>query len=1459
MKSSTPARPQKSRLTSLNALIVCSLTAILGLIVSTWLAFHQPANPGNDNASRSWPRWWLHPHEQNAFLRDPAIAAPLQSIPIASSSRLVVLNPEGALISKDGARGWNEIRFTDSGDPIVASSFANANIGYAVTNTGRLFKTNDGAQTWTLMPQIPHKFSARASDEVAMDDLKSLENTNQIIKLAFTTPDQGILTISEGVGGKQSFIFETSNGAKTWSEVEVSNGGKYPAFLITPSISGDAVISVRRTGEIVDLMTRVTLGTAPALPSNANYTAICFVDQRHGWLADSTGNIFTTAKDSAWSESMSGTGDSINALISSDSDHVWAVGNSGNIFATIDGGRNWAVQISKTTANLIDGKFLNATDGWIVGDDGTLLETKDGGNTWHALTRGKRQYFTDLYTNNTNNAIGWIASFDGTLYKTEDYGVTWESVLTQTHDDFFSVGFSDENHGIALDYLGNGVFSTDAGRSWKPLYISPHGYASANSQLAFLTRNTVFANIGGTVMLSSDGGQRWKPTEQLPSDPNHACTRFSFVDANRGWIICSGSEIWGTTNGGTSWKRQATIDAESLSDINFFGANNGAVVGRNGGIYVTNDGGTTWPKTNPVGAPELLALTFSSETLGWAVGKSGTILATADGGRKWVKQLSGTKVDLGAVRFFTREEGCAVGDSTVICTRDGGQTWRSVEYMKRPAPWLYASWVVILLCAWGAYRGLRSWSMTVDDADYAPSIAGTLSSDSPLKKGDYDALNYREIALGISRFLRNNRTTPSLTIAITGEWGVGKSTVMNMLKEEMETHKVATVTFNAWHHQAEASMLATLLDAVREHGAPEIWTPWLWVRFHLKLLWQRWLEHPIAGVILSFTIGFAVLSTLSAPDHITGEEIKNAFFAIGNYATGKETTKNTLEKLNIHLVLIPALLVSIAFIWNALRKVPEFLMAFPLSPAALLATVSGDFSVREAEKQSGFRNTFAKHFDTVTSALAPRWMVIFIDDLDRCYPNKAMEILEAVNYLVSNGKCFIVLGIARERVERLIGLANERLAKETSATLKHDRNGNNIKSEDVEKSRRRHYAKQYLEKLINIEVPIPTVAPELWANMIRPKVSDTTYNSFDRILVWLHANRRKILTPLVGVCGVGIALWLAPYSGQTNSVYLEPTVAHAATSPPPASPASAVSTPTLDVKVKHRTSEEYKSSLVQTSTQAQSWSSVIVLSVFAATILAMVVFHLVRRETERYVLEDSDAFSSALGIWQPLVTALNPSPRAWKRFVNRTRYLAMRAHVREDNPRRPTELIRDALMRPFAKTRTNQIASIYPEAWTVSMAAIQCIDANALSWPPIFSERLKGVRTASNGAEASNPPAGPPKNNGRGRDVSEWFHELATGKRPSDITASELDRFVSSTYTESLRTSARTGSIDPARIRYAILNVLAEHIERGGSWPPTEEFATLFRTWMEGFADKEVTTDGHPTPDQVSPKCDDGT
>jgi photosystem II stability/assembly factor-like uncharacterized protein len=109
-----------------------------------------------------------------------------------------------------------------------------------------------------------------------------------------------------------------------------------------------------------------------------------------------------------------------------------------------------------------------------------------------------------------------------------------------------------------------------------------------------------------------------------------------------------------------------------------FGSQLGVAVGSGGSIMVSSDAGVSWRHEN---SPTTLALlgVDVSDTAAIAVGQQGVILVRRSTGAKWTVMKSATDNRLFAVSLNSRGTAIAVGAfGTVIASRDGGETWKSV-------------------------------------------------------------------------------------------------------------------------------------------------------------------------------------------------------------------------------------------------------------------------------------------------------------------------------------------------------------------------------------------------------------------------------------------------------------------------------------------------------------------------------------------------------------------------------------------------------------------------------------------------------------------------------------------------------------------------------------------------------------------------------------------------------------
>ncbi len=228
----------------------------------------------------------------------------------------------------------------------------------------------------------------------------------------------------------------------------------------------------------------------------------------------------------------------------------------------------------------------------------------------------------------------------------------------------------------------------------------------------------VNANLGwiggghGTILHTVNGGQTW--FEQV-TGTRAGVTSVYFLDENRGWALVGGSlgvdprgsedepGLLGTTDGGTTWKRLADLDAQSVW---FVDANVGYAAGNYSSVFRTEDGGKTWTRCEGISrvverptslTDAVLTFTgvqFTDEKHGWTSGnfygkgilRPAGLFLTDDGGTTWVKcpiQFAVTTAEVMKFRFQDAQRGFVVtevyrGDArfvTVFRTTDGGATW----------------------------------------------------------------------------------------------------------------------------------------------------------------------------------------------------------------------------------------------------------------------------------------------------------------------------------------------------------------------------------------------------------------------------------------------------------------------------------------------------------------------------------------------------------------------------------------------------------------------------------------------------------------------------------------------------------------------------------------------------------------------------------------------------------------
>jgi photosystem II stability/assembly factor-like uncharacterized protein len=836
------------------------------------------------------------------------------------------------------------------------------------------------------------------------------------------------------------------------------------------------------------------------------------------------------------------------------------------------------------------------------------------------------------------------------LFATSDGGQNWTEIIERLPP-LHSFHFVDEKNGWAVGDLGVTARTTDGGVSWK-------------CEKLWGVSATVFEIIGG-----SGEGEKMKPNFPKWID----CREFSlsrekgdfrlksvhYRDDSSIWAAGEKNRIFSIQRSRFRWSGSA---GETFVEINDIFISDDLMTGISAGdssLKVFNPQ-KPWETYNEYPGSFFKVVPLGDDL--WVLGANGVIMHTdrERGFREFESRDSGVDCDLTAGVFMrSPEDESRVGwvsgrNCPVIATVDGGRTWVAPADVRAfPAPWYFAACLLSSLLLIPALRKPPPRMVARESL-----IEQLLFSDRAVESANEDFLDYGPEADRLARFIMNPNTTTPLTMAITGQWGKGKTSLMNLLRERLEDHHFKTVWFNAWHHQKEEYMLASLLEAIKKELIPK-WNERVMPGFRLRLLKRRterlykdnyfpWL------ILVAFILG-AVLARWDMTDFLQSiREITEKILA--------RETVTTMDYLLLGLTVpfVSPLIIPLLLLYQGLK-------AFNIKPSVLLASLSGRAGAKELEDKTGFRHKFALEFGEVTYALGHRKPVIFIDDLDRCMPEKVVEVVECINFIVNSGDCFFVLGLDPGWVEPCVAVKFKEVAEELYAcemSEKHKKKKAAQKKpeqktieEKGKAKKRKEFAHNYLRKMINMEVPLPSPEVERIREMMfatRPKRKGR------KIPAWL-----KAAVFLLAACLIAYAaVWLDEYRDRARKDISGSPLAAAKAESRTGPAEETIESRAEPVGEKPRGPAkllELKQEEVPLQTARKVADSIPVSFAILLAIGAAAYAGSVRRETVHVIqLGDSEKYRETMLAFAPVVFVKHSTPRKLKRFGNWMRWVAMR-------------------------------------------------------------------------------------------------------------------------------------------------------------------------------------------------------
>ena len=276
-----------------------------------------------------------------------------------------------------------------------------------------------------------------------------------------------------------------------------------------------------------------------------------------------------------------------------------------------------------------------------------------------------------------------------------------------------------------------------------------------------------------------------------------------------------------------------------------------------------------------------------------------------------------------------------------------------------------------------------------------------------------DLLNNEVIATTIIELLRDRPEQP-VTVGVHGDWGAGKSSVLEMIEAGFEKQTdVLCLKFNGWRSQGFEDAKIALIEGIVT-GLIEKRSALTKTCEAVKNVFRRidWLKAAKRAGSLAFT----AFSGIPTSDQIE-VLVKNLRSIIED--PSKLPTKDNIE--------------------------------------AVIDGVQGLIKPKEDGDSKNIPDeikAFRKAFDDLLDKAGVKQLVVLIDDLDRCLPDTAIETLEAIRLFVFTSRTAFIVAADEAMIEYAVRKHFPDLPDATGTLT---------------------YARNYLEKLIQVPFRIPAL------------------------------------------------------------------------------------------------------------------------------------------------------------------------------------------------------------------------------------------------------------------------------------------------------------------------------------------------------------------------------------------------
>jgi hypothetical protein len=264
------------------------------------------------------------------------------------------------------------------------------------------------------------------------------------------------------------------------------------------------------------------------------------------------------------------------------------------------------------------------------------------------------------------------------------------------------------------------------------------------------------------------------------------------------------------------------------------------------------------------------------------------------------------------------------------------------------------------------------------------------------QEAEQDLLGFEPYVEALSEFLTDQYTEAPLSISIEGDWGSGKTSFLKQLNKKLKskTSNYISIWFNPWrYNENEALWAAFAIEFERQltkDWPAKIKLVWASIEKKKLLIYLIPTLLPILGLIITF--GIERINGI--PDLEFLRKLLSAGIVLFGLYPAVELVKQIHGKLTKSIINFD--------IKNYQKERPAY------------------------EGKIPFLEKFHHDLEFLAKSLVgDNRIYIFVDDLDRCHPGQAVELMQAINLMISDKlKAIFILAIDRKKVAAGVTVKN---------------------------------------------------------------------------------------------------------------------------------------------------------------------------------------------------------------------------------------------------------------------------------------------------------------------------------------------------------------------------------------------------------------------------------------------------